>query len=342
MSLTEPNGTPSEPELSKSLERGCRWLTSMMDERGGIQASDQAALYYKVPASLAINGAFESAFSSLDWIASRFLGDRGQLDIPAEQEASRWTNTYDRGWLVWGAQMCGRYDLAFPLAQDILTYQNPRTGGFRDTQAALNSGEGVEHAMTAGFAGLALLATGHLAAAGRTARFLIDLLESQPDPEGGIYLALEYKSDGTRRLLLQQTSKDYVDRRGIKQRPARLGPVQVLLVRLYRLTREDEYLEAARQYTDIILTGAEGIYSCVEAHKYLWGLTELYQVAPDESYRVAARQIASYILQRQQSDGQWWGDAVGGEGDDQSLELRLNTTCNALVGLAYYRYWRGR
>ena len=340
--MTETSGTPSEQELAGSLRRGCRWLTSMMDERGSIQASDQAALYYKVPASLAINGEFEAAFSSLTWISSRFLGDRGQLEIPAKQEVSRWTNTYDRGWLVWGAEMCGRYDLAFPLAQDILTYQNPHTGGFRDTRAALNSGEGVEHAMTAGFAGLGLLTTGHLGAARRTARFLIDLLEIQPDPESGIYLALEYKSDGTRQLLLQQTSRDYVDRRGARQRPARLGPVQVLLVRLYRLTKEDKYLEAAQRYTDIILTGAEGIYSCVEAHKYLWGLTELYQVAPDEPYREAARQIASYILQRQRSDGQWWGDAVGGEGNDQSLELRLNTTCNVLVGLAYYRYWTGR
>ncbi len=342
MSMTEPLRTPSEQELAESLKRGCHWIVSLMDERGSIQGSNQAALYYKVPASLAINGAFGSAFSSLNWIASRFLGDHGQLEIPAKQEASRWTNTYDRGWLVWGAEMCGRYDLSFPLAQDILTYQNPRTGGFRDTQAALNSGEGVEHAMTAGFAGLALLATGHLAAARRTAYFLIELLEIQPDPESGIYLALEYKSDGTRRLLRQQTSKDYVDRRGVKQRPARLGPVQVFLARLHRLTKEDAYLEAARRYTDIILMGTEGIYSCVEAHKYLWGLTELHLVAPDESYRVAARQIATYILQRQQADGQWWGDAVGGEGEDQSLELRLNTTCNALVGLAYYRYWQGR
>ena len=342
MSMTEPLGTPSEQELAKSLERGCQWIISMMDERGSIQSSDQAALYYKVPASLAINGAFGSAFSCLNWIASRFLGERGQLEIPPEQEASRWTNTYDRGWLVWGAEMCGRYDLAFPLAQDILTYQNPRTGGFRDTKAALNSGGGVEHAMTAGFAGLGLLATGHLAAARRTADFLIDLLEIQPDPGSGIYLALDYKSDGTRQLLLQQTSRDYVDRSGSKQRPARLGPVQVLLVRLYRLTKEEKYLETARRYTDVILTGAEGIYSCVEAHKYLWGLTELYEVAPDEPCRVAARQIACYILQRQQPDGQWWGDAVGGESNDQSLELRLNTTCNALVGLAYYRYWRGR
>ena len=342
MSVTEQNRVPTDQELSESLEAGCSWLRSMMDERGSIQGSDQASLYYKVPASLAINGAFQSAFSGLTWIASRFLGDRGQLAIPPEQEASRRTNTYDRGWLVWAADMCGRYDIAFPLAEDILAYQDPGTGGFLDTEAALSSGEGIQHAMTAGFAGLGLLATRHLAEARQTAGFLMDLLDLQPHPEEGIYLALECKSDGIRKLLLERTSSDYVDRGGLKQRPARLGPVQVLLVRLYRLTKEDDYLEAAKKYTDVILTGREGIYDCVEAHKYLWGLTELYQVMPDNRYREAARRIASYLIQHQQPDGQWWGDAVGGAGEDQSLDLRLNTTCNALVGLAHYRHWQGR
>ncbi len=342
MSVTEQGRVPADEELSESLEAGCSWVRSLMDEQGSIQGSDEASLYYKVPASFAINGAFGSASSSLTWIASRFLGDQGQLAIPAEQEASRRTNTYDRGWLAWSAQMCGRYDIAFPLAEDILSYQDPETGGFLDTEAALSSGQGIQHAMTAGFAGLGLLATRHLAEARKTAAFLIDLLELQPHAEEGIYLALECESDGTRKLLLERTSADYVDRGGLKQRPARLGPVQVLLVRLYRLTKGDDYLEAARKYTDVILTGRDGIYDCVEGHKFLWGLTELYQVIPDDRYREAGRRIASYLIQHQQSDGQWWGDAVGGEGKDQSLDLRLNTTCNALVGLAHYRHWKGR
>ncbi len=342
MSVTEQSRVPTDQKLSESLEAGCSWLKSMMDERGSIQGSDQASLYYKVPASLAINGALESALSSLAWIASRFLGERGQLAIPPEQEAFRRSNTYDRGWLAWSAQMCGRYDIAFPLAEDILAYQDPGTGGFLDTEASLSSGEGVQHAMTAGFAGLGLLATRHVTEARKTAAFLMDLLELQPHPEKGFYLALDCKSDGTRKLLLEQTSADYLDRSGLKQRPARFGPVQVLLVRLYRLTKEDDYLEAAKKITDLILTGRDGIYDCVEAHKYLWGLTELYQVVPDDRYREAARRIASYLVEHQQSDGQWWGDAVGGEGKDQSLDLRLNTTCNALVSLAHYRHYQGR
>ena len=333
---------PIDREVSESLKSGCRWLRSLMDERGSIRGSDHASLYYKVPGSLAVNGAFEAAFPCLDWFASRFLGDHGQLAIPPGQEASRFTNTYDRGWLVWGAGICGRYDIAFPLAEDILAYQDRNSGGFLDRAADLHEGEGIQHAMTAGFAGLGLLSTRHVAAARRAGDFLIDLLKLQPHAEEGLYLAVNRRADGARELLLERTSRDYVDRNGLKQRPARLGPVQVLLVRLYRLTRENRYLEAARNYTDAILTGRDGIYDCVESHKFLWGLTELHQVSPEDRYRVAARRIAGYLIRHQRADGQWWGDAVGGGLPDQPLDLRLNTTCNTLVGLAAYRSWTGR
>lgn len=313
-----------------------------MDDRGSIRGSDQASLYYKVPGSLAVNGAFDAAGSCLDWFASRFLGDRGQLEIPPEQEASRFTNTYDRGWLVWGAGICGRYDIVFPLAQDILAYQDAEGGGFVDRAADLREGTGVQHAMTAGFAGLGLLSTRHVAAARRAGDFLVDLLKLQPHPAEGIYLASNRRTDGSHELLLERTSRDFVDRNGLKQRPARLGPVQVLLVRLFRLTGEERYLEGARAYTDAVLTGRDGIYDCVESHKFLWGLTELHQVSPEDRYRLAARRIAAYLIRSQHADGQWWGDAVSGGNPDQPLDLRLNTTCNALAGLAAYRSWTGR
>ena len=333
---------PDDYQLSESLKSACRWLRSLMDERGSIRGSDQASLYYKVPGSLAVNGAFDAALSCLDWFASRFLGDRGQLAIPPEQEACRFTNTYDRGWLVWSAGICGRYDIAFPLAEDILSYQDAESGGFVDRAADLRAGACVQHAMTAGFAGLGLLSTRHISAARRAGDFLIGLLELQPHPEDGLHLAANRGSDGTLDLILERTSRDFVDRNALKQRPARLGPVQVLLVRLFRLTREIRYLDAARAYTDAVLTGRDGIYDCVESHKFLWGLAELHQVSPEERYRRAARRIAGYLLQSQQPDGQWLGDAVGGGEPGQSLDLRLNTTCNALVGLAAYRSWTGR
>lgn len=340
MTETRIDSSPRESvKLITSLNAACAWLQSQVDQQGRVAASDQAALYYKMPASLALGGEWGAALRCLDWIAAHMLDDGRRLAIPADQEARRRMNTYDRGWLAWGAQTCGRYDIAFGVAADLLQYQDPETGGFWDTAAALSNGKGIQHAMTTGMAGLGLLATRQLDAARQAAASLIRLLEIQPDLRDGMYLAVECRAGGSAALLLERTSLDYVDRNGLKQRPARLGPAQVLLVRLFRLTGERAYLVAARQYCDLFLEAREGIYDCVEAHKFLWGLAELHRVEPDPRYHKAAARIARYLLDRQQKDGQFLGDAVA-DSDDQPLELRLNTTCNAVAGLAHYRHLR--
>jgi hypothetical protein len=188
-------------------------------------------------------------------------------------------------------------------------------------------------------AGLSLLSVRRIDEARSAAEFLLDLLRIQPAPDAGMHLAVDVSAAGERALVTSVNSLDYVDRRGLKQRPARLGPAQVLLVRLYRLLKEPRYLDGARAYTMLFLDGAPGMYDCVEAHKFMWGLDELDAVSPDARFREAADRIASYVIARQQPDGQWWGDAVGGS-DGQSLDIRLNTTCNALVGLACHLHAR--
>jgi hypothetical protein len=322
--------------VAGSLRRGGAWLVGLIGADGGIAGSALASVYYKVPATLALNGELGAARRNLEFIAAHFLTSDGGLSIPADQPAAR---SYDRGWLVWGAAMCGRYDIAFRLADELKASQNPATGGFWDTPQEQAAGSGRQNALSVGMAGLGLLSVRHVDGARRAADFLLHLLRIQPASEEGMYLAMDVSAAGQPTLVASRTPLDYVDRRGVKQRPARLGPAQVLLIRLYRLSKESRYLDAAWAYTTLFLEGAPGIYDCVEAHKFMWGLDELDGVSPDARLREASDRIAGYLVARQQPDGQWWGDAVGG-GDGQSLDLRLNTTCNALVGLASHLHAR--
>lgn len=300
-----------------------------MDRQGRIADSELASLYYKVPAALAQSGDLAGALLSLEWISRTFLTRTGALAIPGDQAPAR---TYDRAWLVWGAATCGRYDIAFPLAEEIRRSHNSSTGGFWETLE--EGGQGRHHAMTAGMAGLAMLSVRHLSEARASADFLRALLRRQPRPDERFLMAVRATSTGDQEFLSETGPSDYVDTRGHKQRPARLGPAQILFIRLYRLLRDPRYLEAAHRYTAIFLDGPPGIYDCIESHKFLWGIEELHQVAPDTRLRQAADRIVAYILEHQHPDGQWWGDAIGGGLSDQPLELRLNTTCNVLVGLA--------
>ena len=160
-------------------------LTSHIDADGCIGGNRAPGLYYKVPAALALNGRRGTAALVLDWIAAHLLAADGTLNLPDEVDRSRPVNTYDRGWLAWGAALCERHDLQQALADDLTGYQDHRTGGFWDSAAARASGEGLQGAMTAGMAGLGLLAAGRIEAARSAARFLDELWEGQAGPAAG-------------------------------------------------------------------------------------------------------------------------------------------------------------
>jgi hypothetical protein len=320
-------------ELGASVRRGSEWLAALIGPAGEIAQSNAASLYYKVPAALALSGERRLAQQTLTWIAAHLLGPEGQLAVPAGQPDGR---AYDRGWLIWGASLCGRYDLAVRLAADLRGFQNAFTGGFWDSRREREEGRGVHHAMTVGMAGWGLLSIGCVEEAHRAAGFLTDLIERQRIPRERVELTVHVSVEGEQQLTPSQNPSDYVNCSATRQRPARVGPAQVLLVRLFQLLGRPRHLEAAQQYTDIFLDGPDGIYDCVEAHKFMWGLLELHRVSPDSRYVKAADRIAEYILSRQRPDGEWWGDAIGGGSGEQPLDLRLNTTCNALVGLVAY------
>ncbi len=327
--------------LSSAAERAAAWLTSQIDADGCIDGSRAPGLYFKVPSALALNGRRGPASLVLDWIAGHLLAADGTLRLPDEVDRSRPVNTYDRGWLAWGAALCERHDLQQALADDLTAYQDRRTGGFWDSAEARASGAGLQGAMTAGMAGLGLLAAGRIEPARGAARFLEELWTGQADPAVGLDSNRQLSPDwdgrggGAPPFFRERTSRHYVDLNGAAQRPARFGPAMALLVRLHRLTGDPAHLACARRYADLFLARDE-LYLCVECHKYLWGLAELQQVAPTTAYKDAAEKCAAYLVAAQQADGSWLPEASS-EGGEPSFELVLNTVGNALVGLACYR-----
>ena len=331
----------SDAAIARSAERAAAWLAAHIDTDGCISGSRAPGLYFKVPATLALNGRRRTAALVLDWIAAHLLAADGTLRLPDEVDRSRPVNTYDRGWLAWGAALCERHDLQQALADDLISYQDRRTGGFWDSASARASGEGLQGAMTAGMAGLGLLAAGRIEPARGAARFLLELWDGQAEPAAGFDSNRQLTADwdgrvaGAAPFYRERTSRHYVDLSGSAQRPARFGPAMAFLVRLHRLTGDPAHLACARRYADLFLARDE-LFLCVECHKYLWGLAELQQVAPTEAYRDAARKCAEYLVATQQPGGSWLPEASA-EGGEPGFELILNTVGNGLVGLACYR-----
>ena len=321
--------TDSGPAVARSAERAAAWLTSHIDAYGCIGGNRAPGLYYKVPAALALNGRRGTAALVLDWIAAHLLAADGTLKLPGEVDRSRPVNTYDRGWLAWGAALCERHDLQQALADDLTAYQDRRTGGFWDSAAGARLGRG-----TAGSddrrhgGGWGCSPPGaHRSQRAEAARFLEELWEGQADPAAGFDSNRQLTADwdgrggGAPPFFRERSSRHYVDLSGSAQRPARFGPAMALLVRLHRLTGDPAHLACARRYADLFLARDE-LYLCVECHKFLWGLAELQQVAPTTGYRDAAGKCAEYLVAAQHPDGQL---ASGGFGGGRGTELRADS-----------------
>jgi hypothetical protein len=336
----------AHPDTSDAAERGAAWVTDRVRADGSIGGNAAPGLYFKVPSALALNGRAGLAARVLDWIADHLLAADGTLKLAGEVERERPVNTYDRGWLAWGAALCERYDLQQALADDLVAYQDGRTGGFWDSAAARSMQAGLQGAMTAGMAGLGLLAAGRIEPARLAARFLDELWDGQTSPDDGFDANRQIPAEWDGRdgrappFYRERTSRHYVDLHGTAQRPARFGPAIALLVRLHRLTGDRVHLACARRYADLFLR-RDPLYLCVECHKYLWALCELLQLVPAEEYRAAAGNCARYLVETQQADGSWLPEASAA-GGEPSFELVLNTVGNVLVGLAYYRSYLNR
>ena len=96
---------PSAAAVDEAITRGLDWLERQIDPRGCIHGSAEAVVYYKSPAILALAGRRGTAARVLAWIERHFLGQAGELVLPAEQEQRNPFNAYDRGWLCLGAHL---------------------------------------------------------------------------------------------------------------------------------------------------------------------------------------------------------------------------------------------
>ena len=323
---------PNLDEIKNCLDAGCAWLISQIDEKGRVAESDHVGVFSKVPASLLLSGQIAPAVRVLDWIDNQALDEQNRLMLPPKVEAEYPYATYERAWIARGALLGERYDLAPGLIDQIVAYQDVNTGGFWDTAGEKEGATGQQSGMTAGMAGVALIAGGRMEEAIRAAEFLDDMYQDQPQRQAGFYAVREIDGSGHAKPFLQVTPMSYVDLHGKGQRPGRFGPVLGFLVYLYRGTGESRFLELAKSYANLYLDSADEVFLCVECHKFLWGLTELYRVSPDRRYLEAIDKGWDYLLASQHPDGYWLPTSSGPDAVASTLKVAVLT--NVLVGLA--------
>lgn len=321
-------------EIRKSLDDACHWLLSQIDEDGCVGESDSISVYSKVPASLLACGQVPAACRVLSWIDRVAMDAQRRLILSPQFEVDYPFSTYERAWVVRGALLGDRYDLVIELINQIAEYQDANTGGFWDTAAEKEGVKGQQSCMTAGMAGMALIACNQMEAAIKAGEFLLDTFEDQPQRTEGFFAVRDVGGCDQAGPFLEKNSMSYVDFYGTAQRPGRFGPVMVFLVRLYRITRQVRFLDLAKKYANLFLDTEDKAFLCIECHKFLWGLAELYQVSPDDRYLEKIGKGLTFLLEFQQPGGYWVPTSQGVDHAEVTMQVAVST--NVLVGLTSY------
>ena len=284
--------------FNESAKKTRAWLEANFDPDGSCRINPEDARYYmKTPYMMTMAGMRERGARVAQQVMTRFVGDAGDLVSSAPLE----NRIYAMGWLVLGAVVAERFDLAHVLADRLEHYQDRQSGGIvlQDEDA----GEEVAEVCFSGGAGMALAAAGRLEAARRMANTFEALIVVQ-GAAGCFYN--RFRRDGS--VVLRKAGGEWekaYDLQQDEQRPANFATVINTLVWTARALREEGYLRAARKYVDLVYRHRRNPAQFGRATKFGWSILNLYAETGDTDLLERARELGEVLVAKQSHDGLW-------------------------------------
>lgn len=302
----------------QSANRAAAWLKALLDPAtGSLRGGTDLRAYYKTASAFHANGLTTEADLVLDYIEQRYLRAGGDLDGDGVPWFSIY-RTYPHSWICFAAVQRNRHALAQQLADFILTWQNPASGGFFAGEA-----RDVEEVMTTSMAGIALHHAGRADAARKAGQWLRNLWNQQPDL---VYKGL-YTSWRNGALITEYAEADaagcLVDVHKTRQWYFQYGIAAALLTQLGEHDLAREFLQASSH-------AAADRYQTPQSGKIGWG------AAWAGDHELSAT-VAAGLCALQNGDGSWLATGVyGGEtADADSVTIDVTAefaTLQAFIG----------
>lgn len=289
--------------FADAARRGITWIEAQQRPDGSFcNPDDGVGSYYKVPYALALAGRQRQALQLLAWVSDHHFTADGDFRAPQRKAREPGHDTwpvYANAWLIQGAHRVGRWDISQAGADFLLAYQN-RAGGF---PAVDGDSRYLEPVCTA-WGGLALLTTGHLAAACAAGDLLVKLVNTQPTPDK-FYFRMELSGDLIVSVPAGQALSYVVDATRHKQIYFNPGIALIFLAHLYRATKRETYLDAANDVFLFAERCADDVYQFPPSGKLGMGCAQLYGLTQNPAALRAAEAVGDYLLDTQQPEGFW-------------------------------------
>jgi len=281
-----------------------RWMFKhlAMENIVGSTISDPV-LYYKWPLTLFSRGKKENASELLLWIAEKCLSDNGDFESKRSGFHLEF-HSYANLWLILAAIELKEYSLADKLFGFLFRYHNKITGGLSTNPS--NKKKITEDPLSTSFLGMAACKINNQDLAGLCLKYLISLVEKQPDQKN---FYLRTKSDGSliRNITSDLDSKTYLLKIGEKDESYYfLGAICFFLANYTKtFGTVDEVSKLADRVRQILMSiGAEALKT-IWAAKVGPGCVALYSVTSDKQYLDIAKPVINAVLADQHSEGYW-------------------------------------
>lgn len=325
--------TPNEiADWRLAVARGRDWLADQLDlEPPFGQHNSDLNWYAKLPWPLIVTGRRRAAIRALNAVERLLESDKLHHVYQAD-----WTNAlpYALGWVVTGAVLCERYDLAHRLYAALNCFVCPTTGGLYSALPQSRSDQSYFDVAIQGALLHAAVAVGDLNAACRAASLMEQWFEEQPDRNIGLFMQfhpqLGYRQDISDATQLQRM---FVPG-GTRQPWANLGFVLQGLLRASAATGNLRYLATARQILEHILQDySEDLLRHSQNHKMAHAAIVLYRSTGKPLFLNVAVTIARRMSDNIQTDGRALADIFFDDVAMQPYYTSVRTTCDSILWL---------
>jgi hypothetical protein len=313
-------------------DRGMAWLLKHLNPDGSLGDPREGFRFYRAPWTFAANGETAAAVAVCGWIRRNMLTPQGTIAGPYRVLDDAYA--YRDATLIVGAHMALQYDLSYGLMPNLLTWQDPESGGFADDRLPDGSrSDDMDIPYTCG-GGFAALQTGRLDVARAVYRYLRRIYDAQRELPDRFFYAWSRKDQAP--ITEYPEARRFwcvVDNRvALPQRWTIGGIAAGFLCRLYLAEPRPEYLALARHYQAFSMAATDGQFQFAQVCKSSWGSSLLYQVSGEQQYLDWTHRMGDWYANTQQMEGYWHWDRYRTLGEHLELTLEFVMHLDTLIG----------
>ncbi len=332
MDLTEYHLARSVATKAVEFLKGRQTSEGWMKEEDG-EPSKNLTCYYKAIWAFESAGELARANAVADILSETFMRKSGDFGSEEQRKGEEWFEwryrAYPNIWVIIGAHKIGRFDLSVPGAGFLLSYQDPKSGGFCN-EAPYPKGGGLEDSLTTSACGLAVLTAGRVEEASRAGDFLVRLVDDQPEVKERFYAAYDARKRGLVRQFEEPEAVFRVVETDIKEQfYFMVGLPIAFLAKLYLATRDRRYLAAAKEYYAFTRRCTDYAYHYPASGKSGFAAAILSRISGSREVADSARDQLTFYSETQARTGSWPrfpGLKLYGDGATSSIAGQLDIT----------------